>query len=92
MADSNFMAPSTSCAPRNEEKHRFDPRANPTVSTNLTKADAMLAVITGAHHEGFTALNDELQGHYLWALNDLIQDARRAREIEVAGRVRGRQP
>ena len=63
--------------------------ASDLVAINLTKADAMLAVITGAHHEGFTALDDELQGHYLWALNDLIQDARRASEIESAGRVRG---
>ena len=30
MADTDFIAPSTACAPRNEEKHRFDLRANPT--------------------------------------------------------------
>lgn len=65
--------------------------ASDLVTINLTKADAMLAVITGAHHEGFAALDDELQSHYLWALNDLIQDASRARKIEVAGRALGRQ-
>jgi len=65
--------------------------ASDLVTINLTNADAMLAVITGAHHEGFAALDDELQSHYLWALNDLIQDASRARKIEVAGRAQGRQ-
>ena len=65
--------------------------ASDLVTINLTKADAMLAVITGAHHEGFTALDHVLQGNYLWALNDLIQDAQRAREIEFAGRLGGRQ-
>lgn len=66
--------------------------ASDLVSINLTKADAMLASITGANFEGFAALDDELQSHYLWALNDLIQDASRARKIEVAGRVLGREP
>ena len=75
----------------NDVTDEMQRNASDLVSINLTKADAMLAAITGQHHEGFTALNEELQSHYLWALNDLIQDARRARDIEVAGRVRGRQ-
>ena len=70
-----------------DDMHRA---ANDVVSFNLTKADAMLAVITGAQHEAFAALSDDLQSNYLWVLNDLIQDARRAREIETAGRTRTR--
>ena len=62
--------------------------ASDLVSFNLTKAYALLAAITGEQHEAFAALNDEVQGNYLRALNDLIQDAHRAQEIEVSCQVR----
>ena len=69
--------------------------ASDMVYINLTTASAMLTVIKGDEHygtinNGFAALDDESQSHYLWALSELIEDACRAREIEVAGRIRGR--
>lgn len=68
--------------------HEMRRAASDLVSFNLTKANALIGAITGEQHDAFAALDDEMQGNYLWVLNDLIEDARRAREIEVCCQVR----
>ena len=55
--------------------------AHDKLNSCLTKAHAMIVAINGERFSGFTNLNDDLQSEYIWAVSDMVGDARRALDI-----------
>lgn len=54
--------------------------AEDKLDRSLSKADAMASMINGERFAGFLNVNDDLKERYVWALHDMIMDAKHARD------------